>query len=127
MMSPQHEAFFDAAQETIQDRYTDRSIDIHEAHDKLSLSSLSRTLAGLNAQALSFRREANDKDYLHKYYEDHCSEGLYLDPDHPHYESGHLNEPTVVRMNRDYLKAYQIFDKEVGEMWPRYKKLIENS
>ena len=46
------------------------TINLDEEHDKISLSSLSQTLVGLQAQCLSFRREPNDKDYLHKFYED---------------------------------------------------------
>jgi hypothetical protein len=30
-------------------------------------------------------------------------------------------------MERDYLKAYTIFDKEVEKIWPRLKKMINNN
>ena len=39
-------------------------------HDKISLGSLSQALIGLSQQALSYRREAHDQDYLHKFYEE---------------------------------------------------------
>ena len=39
-------------------------------HDKISLGSLSQTLIGLSQQALSYRREAHDQDYLHRFYDE---------------------------------------------------------
>jgi len=44
-------------------------------HDKLSLSSLSKSLTGLANQALSYRKECNERDYLHKFYEAHAEQG----------------------------------------------------
>lgn len=36
----------------------------------MDLSSLSGTLVGLSQQCLSFRRDARDRDYPNKFYED---------------------------------------------------------
>ena len=83
-------------------------------------------MTGLASQALSYRREANGKDYLHKYYEDLVLEREQLldKAEEGLGEGSHLFESTNVSMGREYLKAYQIFDREVREMEPRLKKLI---
>jgi|DEB0MinimDraft_12_1074336.scaffolds.fasta_scaffold09839_4 hypothetical protein len=60
-------------------------------HDKISLSSLSKSLIGLSKQALSFRKEVQGKDYLHKFYEDHATQ-TEVDQDHPHFAFAHLIE-----------------------------------
>jgi len=67
-------------------------------HDNISLSSLSRSLIGLNKQALSFRKEALGKDYLHKFYEDHATQGEIKNPDEKLYEVSHNWESPNVRM-----------------------------
>ncbi len=33
-------------------------------------------------------------------------------------------ESSYVKMERDYLKAYSIFDREIEKIWPRLKKMI---
>jgi hypothetical protein len=38
-----------------------------------------------------------------------------------------LNEPATVRMARDYVKAWTIFDKEVDQLEPRIIDLINQS
>lgn len=105
---------------------------LDEAHDKISLSSLSQSLIGLSSQALSFRRESNDRDYLHKFYEQ-----LTLEKEHAIAESQKEGpasadasqhfESTNVSMAREYLKAFKIFDREVEKIQPRLMKLIEQS
>ena len=41
-----------------------------EKHDQITLGSLSEALVGIADQAMSFRREAHHKDYLHPHYEE---------------------------------------------------------
>lgn len=106
-------------------------------HDKISLSSLSKSLTGLANQALSFRRECNEKDYLHPFYEQHAEGGekaeiarfgLKISNEDGHdYQIGQHLLPSTVKMQKDYLRAYTIFDKEVEQMWPRYEALINKS
>jgi hypothetical protein len=129
LVSPQYDEIFDAAQSTLKSRnqpFSSPTVPLDEAHDRISLSSLSKALTGLSQQALSFRREANDQDYLHKFYEeramkDEITDGHALD------DISHIVNTSTVKMARDYLKAYDIFDHEVERMWPRYKKLIKQS
>ena len=137
-MSPQYEDFYGAAQSTLQERYQPApSISLDEMHDKISLSSLSKSLTGLANQALSFRKECNEKDYLHPFYEQHAEGGEKADiaryglktsnEDGQEYQVGQHLVPSTVRMQKDYLRAYDIFNKEVERMWPRYKNLINKS
>jgi hypothetical protein len=84
-------------------------------------------LIGLSQQALSYRKEANGHDYLHDYYEKHATYGEFTDPDHSLHKHMHNFEPNVVRMGREYLKAWDIFDREVDAIWPRMEKLINES
>lgn len=129
LVSPQYDEIYDAAQSTLKSRnqaFEAAAVPLDEAHDKISLSSLSKALTGLSQQALSFRREANDQDYLHKFYEERAMKDEIKDK-HALDEMGHLLNASTVRMARDYLKAYDIFDREVEKIWPRYKKLIKQS
>lgn len=126
LVSPQYEGFYEASKETVEGRATKADTPLEESHDRISLSSLSKTLTGLSQQALSYRREANDKDYLHKFYEENATAADIRDGDEGA-EYGHMLEATTVKMGREYLKAYDIFDKEVEKIWPRYKKTIERS
>lgn len=104
-----------------------RKWDLNEDHDKISLSSLSQSLIGLSNQALSYRKEAGGDDYLHKFYENHLTQTEIKNPEHPDFEHAHLNEPATVRMARDYVKAWTIFDKEVDQLEPRIINLINQS
>ena len=110
-MSPQYSEFIKAAHESVDARQQPKEIvALDEAHDKISLSSLSQTLVGLASQALSFRREPNGKDYLHEYYEQLA---LETEKQAESYEGlrdiAHLYEPEHVQMAREYLKAFKIF------------------
>ena len=137
-MSPQYEDFYGAAQSTLQERYqSGPTISLDEMHDKISLSSLSKSLTGLANQATSFRRECNEKDYLHPFYEQHAEGGekaeiarfglkTSKEEGHDYQVSQHL-VPSTVRIQKDYLRAYDIFNTEVERMWPRYKNLINKS
>jgi hypothetical protein len=64
---------------------------------------------------------------LHDYYENHATVGEIKDPKDPNFRIAHLWEPTTVRMERDYLKAWDIFDKEVEKIYPRLQKLVKES
>ena len=44
-----------------------------------------------------------------------------------HADYSHMLETTTFKMGREYLKAYDIFHREVEKIWPRYKKMIERS
>ena len=128
VISPQHEDFFQAAQDSMKKRTEPKKqVPLDEPHDRISLGSLSQSLIGLSRQALSYRREAQDRDYLHKFYEESATPGEPKDPDDPDFAIGHLVESTCVRMERDYLRAWYIFDKEVEKLWPRIQKLIDES
>ena len=74
LLSPQYSQFYEAAEasagsseEKIQDGF--------DNHNALNLHTLSSTLIGIQQQMLSYRRDAADRDYPSKFYED------YLDPD----------------------------------------------
>jgi len=128
LISPQHEDFFSAAQDSMNQRTEPKKqVSLEEMHDRISLGSLSQSLIGLSRQALSYRREAQDQDYLHKFYEERATPGEIKDGDDPDFEMGHLVESTCVKMERDYLRAWYIFDKEVEKLWPRIQKLINES
>ena len=128
LVSPQYEDFFKSAQDSIAARSQNKKpLNLDEMHDKISLGSLSQSLIGLSQQALSYRKEANGHDYLHDYYEKHATYGDITDPDHPMFEVSHHFESNSVKMERDYLKAWDIFDREVEKMWPRLEKMILDS
>jgi hypothetical protein len=101
-------------------------LNLEEGHDKISLSSLSKTLVGLSHQALSYRRESNERDYLHPYFRDRATQGEIKDPNNEFHAISHMWENYTVQMERDYLKAWDIFDREVDGIWPRFKTLIES-
>jgi len=124
-MSPQYEDFYQAAVDTTNQRTEKKpKIELDEMHDKISLGSLSQALIGLSKQALSFRKEAHGIDYLHKFYEKQCHRGEITEIDDPDYDKPNLHEPTNVGMERDYLKAWAIFDKEVDKIKPRLLEAI---
>ena len=128
LISPQYEDFYQSAQQSIAARTESKpSLALDEMHDKISLGSLSQSLIGLSQQALSYRKEAHGHDYLHDYYEKHATNGDIKDPDDPMFKIAHLLESNSVRMQRDYLKAWDIFDREVEQMWPRLEKMIEDN
>ena len=65
LLSPQYDAFSDASKlvddkdnlfETAKNR-------VRGIHDELTIMTLSQTLLGVEQQALSYRRDAYDKDY----------------------------------------------------------------
>lgn len=70
LVSPQHNQFYEAAVKSQpqmdaaeQERYQ------KENFNDLTIGTMSQTLIGLHNQVLSFRRDAEDKDYLNKFYE----------------------------------------------------------
>lgn len=95
-------------------------------HDKISLASLSQALSGLGEQAMSYRREAHDQDYLHKFYREHAlqkpTNPLPLTPKER--EIMGQADNTYVSMEREYLKAYDIFARESEKVWPSLQALI---
>lgn len=128
LISPQYEDFIKSAESSIDARtQSKKKLNLEELHDKISLGSLSQSLIGLSQQALSYRKEANGHDYLHNYYEKHATTYEMTDPKHPDYDVMHHFEPNTVRMERDYLKAWDIFDREVEKIQPRLEKLIKQS
>lgn len=128
-MSPQYAEFIKAAHESVDARQEPKQIvALDEAHNKISLSSLSQALVGLASQALSFRREPNGKDYLHEYYEQLALEGeKRIGRLEELKDVSHLLELEHVQMAREYLKAYKIFEKETQRVQPKLTKLIEQS
>lgn len=118
-----------AAHESVDARQNKKpTINLDEEHDKISLSSLSQTLVGLQAQCLSFRREPNDKDYLHKFYEDLALEKENFINSFENTKKGKVFEESQhVGMAREYLKAYKIFERETEKLFPYLKQLIEKS
>ena len=36
----------------------------------------------------------------------------------------HLEEPTCVKMERDYIRAWYIYEKEIEKIKPRFVKLV---
>ena len=63
-------------------------------------------MIGLSHQALSYRRESNERDYLHQYYKDRAAEKEIKDPENELHAISHLWESQTVQMERDYLKAW---------------------
>lgn len=68
LLSPQYNAFYDAATSKPADDQT--TVTTIENHNDMSLGNVSDILVGLAEQSLSFRRDAKDKDYPNKQYED---------------------------------------------------------
>ena len=118
-MSPQYTEFIKAAHESVDARKQPRQeISLDEEHDKISLSSLSQTLVGLHSQCLSYRRESNDRDYLHEFYEELAmeQENAMEKIESLAYARG-IKEAEHVKMAREYLKAYKIFEKETAHLY----------
>ena len=65
-LSPQFNSFFDAAQNPAQ---TKDSNVLSDAHNEISLATLSEILIGLSEQVQSVRRDVHDKDYPNEHYE----------------------------------------------------------
>ena len=130
LISPQSEQFVEAARASVDERAPPKqTVPLDETHDKISLASLSQSLVGLSRQALSHRREPNGKDYLHSYYESLAleQEKMMESDESPLKGMAHVLQATTVQMERDYLRAYAIFDKEVEKMKPRMFKLIDET
>ena len=70
-MSQQYEDFAKAASETQTGQESQESYLSDEA-EKLNLSSLSNSLIGLHDQVMSYRIEAQRKDYLNEFYEEYA-------------------------------------------------------
>ena len=75
-------------------------------------------MIGLSQQALSYRREAQDNDYLHKHYADRA---------YPEEDLDGVPDSTCVKMERDYLRAWYIFEREVKKIQPRIERAINQS
>mmetsp|Transcript_31265 Transcript_31265/g.47846 ORF Transcript_31265/g.47846 Transcript_31265/m.47846 type:complete len:364 (+) Transcript_31265:1222-2313(+) len=129
LISPSHVPFVDAAETAAQLRANEKQkFDLSEDHDKISMSSLSQTLVGLEKQALSYRRDANDKDYLHEFYKEHCASQDFQSFEEAH--DGHtsnMNDMPYVRMAREYLKAWKTYEDGVKKLEPRILKLVSES
>lgn len=79
LLSPQYNSFYEAAVEspssTLGKTYTTSQgqttqSNSNEDHNSMSIGPLSDILVGLAEQSLSFRRDAKDKDYPNKFYEE---------------------------------------------------------
>ena len=129
MISPQQRAFIDAASVSKKLRQPKKEkLNLKEDHDKISLSSLSQTLVGLQRQALSYRREARDRDYLNEAYKNMVAKGEFLEL----HEAQDLSltskdDYEFVRMERDYLKAWTTFQDGVQKLEKRILKLVGES
>jgi len=79
----------------------------------MSLGNLSDILVGLAEQSLSFRRDAKDKDYPNKFYEDLLmpEERRAENPGAGQVEQHLLNKykAETVLMERSYLNAWRTF------------------
>lgn len=111
LLSPQYNAFYDAAISKPSDDQT--TISAIENHNAMSLGHLSDILVGLAEQSLSFRRDAKDKDYPNKHYEE------LLMPEERRQENkgtGFVEQNILqkyktetVLMERSYLNAWRSF------------------
>jgi hypothetical protein len=75
---------------------------------------------------LSYRREAQDRDYLNDFYKTHCTKHHHTPSIEPNSNFNSLEDP-YVKMEADYLKAWQIYDKEVTKITPRLIAMIEEN
>lgn len=128
LMSEQYFDFFKASRDSQLARTKVTSnLDLNEKHDLISVGSLSQSLIGLSQQALSFRKDAQDKDFLHKFYEDHVTRDNIKDEDHELYNQAPNFESYNVKMKQEYLRGFYIFEKEAEKILPRLIKLINKS
>ena len=78
---------------------------------------------------MSYRREAHDQDYLHKFYREHATgkpnNDMPMTPKEK--EISMMDDATYVSMEREYLKAFDIFSKESEKIWPCLQELIAQS
>ena len=65
---------------------------------------------------MSYRREAHDQDYLHKFYREHATREPAVQMADDLSEQKDIG--TTVRMEREYLQAFDIFTKESERIWP---------
>lgn len=125
MLSPQHEAFYQAAQESIRNAETEDkpNTDIFktEIHDAMNIGTLSQALVGLEKLALSYRRDVHREDYLNKFYEDilmpEDKEGKNL----PYQK---FWKEQYVLMERSYLRAWRVFRDESEKLVPYIRDLV---
>lgn len=71
LISPQYNSFFEAASKALPKKKEVNAVVERENQNVINLSSLSQTLIGMSEQALSYRRDVNQKDYLNKFYEEY--------------------------------------------------------
>ena len=110
LLSPQHNNFYETSiniDEASKDQVRNLSGTnyLEENQNIISLKTLSQALVGLSEQALSYRRDVNGKDYLHKFYKD------YLMPMEKHISGNEVRDLEklkyeTVMMERGYLKAW---------------------
>jgi len=104
------------------------AFNLSEPNDKISFGSLSSILVGLERQALSYRREARDRDYLNEYYKNLLNEGEFKPFENAAEEkTSSADDYAYVRMERDYLKAWVTYQKGVDSIKERMLKLGEQS
>ena len=93
LMSQQYDAFHQASKSAKEAGSIAReTVGLNESHDQISLSSLSQCLIGLQKQALSYRKDAKQRDYLHKEYEERQTQHEIKDPKHELFQYAHLKE-----------------------------------
>jgi hypothetical protein len=123
LLSPQHNKFYEAALKSLPKKQGADKNYLKEDQTIISLSTLSKTLVGLSEQALSFRRDTNKKDYLHKFYEQYLMpwENAPYDVKPSGYEKAKSDH---VLMDRSYLKSWKIFSEESQRLLPKFKQMV---
>ncbi|CDW84758.1 UNKNOWN [Stylonychia lemnae] len=124
MLSPQHEAFYQAAQESIKNSNGEQKSNDHyltELHDAMNLGTLSQAFAGLESLALSYRKDVNREDYLNEFYENYVlPEDKYV----KEMEYGRFFKQQHVLMERSYLRAWKVFSDESEKLLPYFRDLV---
>ncbi len=80
LISPTHQQFLQATQASPLSQTVASGIENEESHNEMTLEDLSRVIVGVEKQALSYRRDAVDKDYLNEKFRAKLLEGEMIFP-----------------------------------------------
>mgnify|MGYP000930017135 CR=1 FL=1 len=98
----------------------------------MNLHTLSSTLIGLEEQAMSYRRDIEDRDYPTDFYEKLVNpEEAWLDRhqhalERPELRAAQKQLSTHVKMERTYLNAWQTFAKRTENVPETISRLLKN-
>jgi hypothetical protein len=98
---------------------------LEEQQNEITLKTFSQTLVGLAEQALSFRRDVVDRDYLNKFYEDYLmpqENKKYLSAQNK--DLAHKLKAETVLMERSYLRGWQQLKHHGQILVPRMRTLV---